>query len=211
MRSFKFQVSSFRFIMCCLLLVVGCFSCRQNYTPKPHTYYRIDFPDKEYRLYDSICPFTFEYPVYGTLLSDDRLTSEPCWLNIIFPKYKGIIHLTYKEINSDFDVFIEDNWNMIYSKIAQKADAVNEYPHDNSEMKIFGTLFDIKGNAASAVQFFVTDSVKNFLRGSLYFSAIPNYDSLAPAITFFREDINHLMNSIRWKEVKDKNKNGITD
>ena len=189
-----------------LLMVLACmlFSCQQNYSPKPHGYYRIDFPDKEYRLFDSICPFTFEYPVYGTLIPDNRPNSEPYWFNIHFPKYKGTIYLTYKKIDNDFDRFFEDNWKLIYANIAQKADAV--YPHEdaNPELKVYGTIYDIKGNAASSVQFFVTDSVTNFLRGSLYFWAKPNQDSLAPAITFFREDIIHLMESIRWKDVTDK-------
>jgi gliding motility-associated lipoprotein GldD len=190
-----------------LILLLACmllFSCQQNYVPKPHAYFRIDFPEKEYQMYDNICPFTFEYPVYGKLIPDTRPTSEPCWFNIDFPKYRGTIYLSYWKIDSNFDRFIEDDWRMIYGGIAQMADAVDPVGYENSENKVFGTLYDIKGNAASAVQFFVTDSVKNFLRGSLYFATRPNHDSLAPAISFFREDIDHLMKTIRWKEVKTK-------
>jgi gliding motility-associated lipoprotein GldD len=175
-------------------------SCQRNYTPKPHAYYRIDFPEKEYRLYDSICPFTFEYPVYGTVAPDTRPTSGPCWINIEFPKYGGTIYLTYLEIDSNFDQFVEDNWKMIFNKIAQKADAVDQRAYENPDLKVYGTIYDIRGNAASSVQFYVTDSVKNYLRGSLYFSTKPNQDSLAPVITFFREDIIHLMESIEWKQ-----------
>lgn len=178
------------------------FSCQQAYSPKPHAYYRIDFPERGYRQYDGGCPFTFEYPVYGILASDVRPTSGPCWMNIHFPKYKGTVHLTYLEINNNFDELIEDDWDMVYKKIAQKADAVDDYPYVGSEMNVFGMLHDIRGNAASQVMFFVTDSVKNYLRGSLYFSTRPNYDSLAPAIAFFREDIIHLMESVRWKDIK---------
>ena len=177
-------------------------SCQRHYTPKPHAYHRIDFPEKEYRMYDSICPFAFEYPVYGRLVPDTRPNSEPCWFDLRFPKYRGTIHLTYKKIDNDFDRFIEDNWIMIYSKIAQKADAVEPHEYFNPETKVYGTIYNIKGNAASSVQFYVTDSVKNFLRGSLYFTVKPNYDSLAPVVAFFREDINILVESLRWKEVK---------
>ena len=194
------------FIVYCLLLFVCCFSCRRTYTPKPNAYFRIDFPEKEYQIYDSICPFTFEYPVYGILAPDARPASGRCWLYINFPKYKGTINLTYHEINSDnnLDELIEDNWKMIFSIIAQKADAVDPQQYSDFEHNVFGTLYDIKGNAASAVQFFVTDSVKNYLRGSLYFYARPNYDSLAPAVAFFRKDIIHLMETIRWEDVKSK-------
>ena len=45
-------------------------------------------------------------------------------------------------------------------------------------------MYDLKGNTASSLQFFVTDSTRNFLRGSLYFNAEPNKDSLAPVMDF---------------------------
>jgi len=189
-----------------LLLLVMLFSCQPNYVPKPHAYYRIDFPEREYRLYDSVCPFTFEYPVYGRLAPDNRPTSEPCWFNIIFPGYKGTIHLTYKEIDHNFDRIIEGERTLLFKGAAPKADAIDEHPHVNHERNVYGMIYDIKGNAAFSVQFFVTDSVKNFLRGSLYFSTKPNQDSLAPVITFFREDIIHLMKTIQWKEENHKSK-----
>ena len=199
-------MSSFRFHVFWFLLLVGGYSCQRNYTPKPRAYYRIDFPEKEYRLYDSICPFTFEYPVYGTLVHDTRPTSEPCWMNINFPKYNGTINLTYIELNSHdmFDVIIEDDWKMIFSVIAQKADAVEQHQYYDPEMKVYGIISDIKGNAASAVQFYVTDSTKNYLRGSLYFAVRPNQDSLAPAVAFFREDMIRLIETVRWKNVHTK-------
>ncbi len=188
------------------IIALSVFSCGQSYAPKPHAYFRIDFPEKEYRLYDNSCPFTFEYPVYGTVVPDTRPTSEPCRFDIRFPEYKSTIYLTYHEIDRNFDVLIEDNRTMIYKKIAQKADAVNPREYADPEHGVYGTIYDIKGNAASAVQFFVTDSVKNYLRGSLYFYTRPNQDSLAPAVSFFREDIIHLMESIRWKDEKIKYK-----
>jgi len=125
-------------------------------------------------------------------------------MNIIFPKYRGTIHLTYKIIDNDFDRHIEVDWNIIFKGIAQKADAVDPRLYKNQKENVYGTIYDIKGNAASAIQFFVTDSTRNFLRGSLYFSTRPNQDSLAPVVAFFREDIIHLMESVRWKELKIK-------
>jgi gliding motility-associated lipoprotein GldD len=60
-------------------------------------------------------------------------------------------------------------------------------------------LYNIKGNTASSVQFYLTDSVNHFLRGSLYFDVKPNKDSLAPVINFIRGDIEHFMESFSWK------------
>jgi len=178
------------------------FSCQRNYAPKPQAYFRIDFPEREYRMYDNTCPFTFEYPVYATLVPDTRHGSKPCWFDIKFPGYKGTIHLTYLEINNSFDRLIEENWRMLYSGIAQRADGIDEKCIENHEAKTYSTIYEISGNAATHVLFYVTDSVKNFLRGSLYFTVRPNHDSLAPVVAFFREDIIHLIESVRWEEVK---------
>ena len=185
-----------------ILLVCTLFSCKQNYTPKPHGYFRIDFPDKEYQLCDSIYQFSFEYPVYGKLEPVAHSTYNSSLLNLQFPKYKGTIHLTYIKINNNLDQLIETEWKMVYSKIAQKADHVDDYVVEIPKRNVYGMIYDIKGNAASSALFFVTDSVTNFLRGSLYFYAKPNQDSLAPAIAFFREDIIHLVESIKWKDDK---------
>ena len=217
MNSFGFRVSGFGFnfvegfairvsgsIFYSLLMAAILCSCQRNYTPKPHAYFRIDFPEREYRTCDSIGMFSFEYPVYGTLTHVIRPSSDSCWLNIKFPRYKGTFHLTYKKIDSNFDRFVEDNQKMIYSKIAQRADAVDLYDYGFPETKVYGTIYYIRGNAASQVQFYATDSVRNFLRGSLYFYTKPNYDSLAPVVAFFREDMIHLIQSIRWKETIEK-------
>ena len=185
-------------------MLLSTFSCQQNHTPKPHAYFRIDFPEKEYRLFESACPFSFDYPTYATMVPDVRPSSEPCWFNIQFPEYKGTIYLTYRTIDKNFDEFVEDNFKMIYDKIAQKADAVDPHEYIDSERKVYGTIYDIRGNAASSVQFFVTDSIENFLRGSLYFSVKPNHDSLAPVVSFFREDIVRLMESVKWTNKNQK-------
>ena len=190
------RIKKIQQVMFCLLFV----SCQQNYTPKPHAYYRIDFPEREYRIYESGCPFTFEYPVYGTIIPLPGYHSEPCWLDVSFSKYKGTIHLTYKEIDNNFDQFFEDNWKMIFKGLSQKADAIDDRStYENHEQNVFGTLYLIGGNAASSTVFYATDSVRHFLRGALYFYVRPNHDSLAPVVNFFREDVIHLMETIRWK------------
>jgi len=81
-----------------------------------------------------------------------------------------------------------------------KADAINEISFSKPENKVYGILYDLKGNTATAVQFFLTDSLKHFLRGSLYFSAEPNSDSLAPVIEFFRDDIVHMIETLNWED-----------
>ena len=71
--------------------------------------------------------------------------------------------------------------------------------YEDKEKSVYGVLYEIKGNAASSVQFYATDSTKHFLRGALYFNTVPNKDSLAPAIQFVEEDIIHLIETLSWK------------
>ena len=181
-----------------LALVSLSSSCSENTIPKPRGYFRITFPEKEYTRYESDCPYTFEYPVYAKVVQDKEPNAEPCWINIDFPTMKGKIHVSYKSIKNNFDVIEEDSRNLAY-KHTIKADAINEKLYMKPEKKIYGIYYEIKGNAASSIQFFVTDSTEHFLRGSLYFNVTPNKDSLAPVIDFISVDIQHLMETFEWK------------
>ena len=188
-----------------LFLFLGSvYSCKDVEVPKPRGYFRIDLPKKEYRTYDknssetTHTPFTFEYPVYGNLTFEKDNGDDNGWFNIEFPSYKAKIYLTYKEINGDFDKLMEQTYTMNVKNHITKADAINEIIINNENAKVYGVLYDLKGNTASAVQFYITDSIYNYLRGSLYFSAEPNADSLLPVINFFREDIVHLIETLKW-------------
>lgn len=101
-------------------------------------------------------------------------------------------------MSKDVNHYLEDARTMVY-KHTVKADAINEKAFINKEKKVYGVLYDIKGNAASSVQFYLTDSVTHFLRGALYFNAEPNKDSLAPAIKFIHQDIERLIETFQWK------------
>jgi gliding motility-associated lipoprotein GldD len=192
------RIPKFKYL---LLLTMVCllYSCRERAVPKPSGYFRIDLPSKEYRLYDTVCPFVFEYPVYGNISYVVGRNSEPCWFNLEFPRYKASIYFSYKTVNQNLDSLLKDSYDFAYSH-SIKADAITELPWQNIENKVYGILYDIKGNTASSIQFFLTDSINNFLRGALYFSAEPKADSLAPVIQFFREDIIHLVETFKWKK-----------
>ncbi|MBN2213813.1 MAG: gliding motility lipoprotein GldD [Bacteroidales bacterium] len=179
-----------------LLLVA--ISCKHNYAPKPRGYFRIDFPEKEYTYYYSDCNYMFEYPVYGKISEIDISSSEPCWINIEFPQFKGKIHITYKKMKDNLASYSEDIRTIAYKHIV-KADDIIEIPVRIPEKKVFGIIYEIKGNTASSLNFYLTDSTENFISGALYFNTIPNKDSLAPVISFLKTDIEHLIETLEWK------------
>ena len=188
-----------------LVSLSAAYSCREVTIPRPKGYFRIDLPERNYIIFDqktsktSEMPFSFEYPAYGNLSLQSENVDEPGWFNIEFPAYKSEIYFTYKNVEDNFDVLMEQTYKMNVKNHIMKADAINEKIFNNPENKVYGILYDLKGNTASAVQFYVTDSVNHYLRGSLYFLVEPNADSLAPVIEFFREDIIHLIETLKWE------------
>jgi gliding motility-associated lipoprotein GldD len=181
--------------------------CREPVVPKPKGYFRIDLPVKEYRLANMTSsgldmPLSFEYPVYGRISKDQKQNSDPGWFNIEFPEFRAKIYLTYKSIHNNLPDLIEQTYTMNVKNHINKADAIEEQVIDNNANKVYGILYDLKGNTATALQFYVTDSTRNYLRGSLYFNAEPNPDSLAPVINFFRTDIVHLLETLKWEDTK---------
>jgi gliding motility-associated lipoprotein GldD len=181
-------------------------SCRDMPVPKPRGYFRIDLPSRDYILFNkeeaaiASLPFTFEYPSYGKVSFKARELTQPGWFDIDFPFYNARIYLTYKNVNNNLAGLMEESYRMDVKNHITKADAIDEQIIINPDHKVYGILYDLKGSTATAVQFFVTDSTKHFLRGSLYFSAEPNPDSLAPVINFFREDMIHLVETLNWIE-----------
>lgn len=179
------------------------FSCDNDddkiYSPKPRGFFRIDFPEKKYRLFDTSCSYRFEIPIYATIGSDKHKNAEPCWYNIEFPKFGATIHLSYKSINNNLNTFVEDSRNFAV-RHQIKATGLDESVVIRDSAKVYGLVYDITGNTASSVQFYLTDSTHHFLRGALYFNTVPNIDSLKMVIDFIREDIIHLVKTCNWKE-----------
>ena len=167
-------------------------------TPKPRAYFRINFPEKKYQLYDSTCPFKFEYPVYMKIKYVENYENEPCWINVEFPQFKCNIHLTYKRIDKNFNNLTEDIRSLVY-KHTIKADDIIENLIKYPEKKVYGMSYDIKGNTATSLIFYLTDSTNNFLAASLYFNAQPNIDSIGPVLEFIKKDINHFIETFSWK------------
>ena len=184
------------------LLAVGFLcACSNDYTPKPRGYFRIDLPTKSYKSFDSTgFPYSFDYPGYASVLPDKGRVTEPYWVNMVVPNLKATIYLSYKSLKGEkLSALLEDSHMLLY-KQSVKAESIEESEISIPERKIYGLLFDVGGNAASPVQFYITDSTNHFLRGALYFYASPNKDSLAPVVSFMREDILKMIDSFHWKK-----------
>ena len=208
----KFRVSDFRLeisnkICIISLILLSCIllpSCGddddETIAPKPRAYFRLTFPEKNYVTYSAACPFSFDIPSYSKMTNDKSSRAQPCWLNLEFPSLNGKLHLTYHEVNGNIDDFLQETYELA-SKHQIKASGIEEKLVSKDSLKVYGLIYEIGGNAASSIQFFLTDSTKHFIRGALYFNAAPNTDSISPVVDFVRKDIYHLIETFKWKDA----------
>ena len=199
-------------------------SCNSEYSSKKAGYYNLDFPAHAYKDFTQASfPYTFSYPIYGDIVRDstyfDQGDEDAYWINIDFPAYNARIFLSYKRIGGKalykvqqpdgtyrdslgtnyFDNLVSDAFQLTAkNEVVASSRTDSVFTTANG---ISGVYFKVGGNAATARQFFLTDTTKNFLRGALYFSATPNADSLKPAVQFFEKDLQHFINTFQWKDI----------
>lgn len=198
-------------------------SCNSDYTSKKPGYFHIELPEHAYTKFDLPgFPYTFEYPVYAVTVRDstyfDSTPENDYWVNIDFPQFDARIFLSYKIIGgrafykvkgsdgkykdsigiNEFDRMVNDAFNLTIKNEAVATridDSLFRTPNN-----ITGVYFKVGGNAATATQFFVSDTTRHFLRGALYFNATPKADSIRPVQQFLEADIRHMINTFRWKD-----------
>ncbi len=180
-----------------VLSLVFITACKQNYVPKPKGYYRITLPTSvTYQSIKQQYPYIFEISDCAKI---KELQSEEKseWANIVYPKYKATIHLSYEKVDENLPDLINEAHKLAF-KHTVKADAIEQKIFYYPENSTAGVIYQLKGNTASPYQFFATDSTNNFLRGALYFETRPNRDSLMPVIDFIEEDVYHLIETLKW-------------
>jgi gliding motility-associated lipoprotein GldD len=206
-------------VLCTLYTVL--LSCNSTYTSKKKGYFKADFPERKYVSFNQEgFPYSFEYPAYANIIKDstyfDSNPENPYWINIDFPTLGGRIFLSYKIIGGKavykvkqagggykdsfavnrFDNMVNDAYNLTNKNQAITSSIKDSVMHTSNG--ITGIFFKVGGNAATAKQFFLSDSTKNFIRGALYFDVTPNADSLRPVQDFLQKDIDHIINTFRW-------------
>ena len=198
-------------------------ACNSTYSSKKKGYFVIDFPEKNYQVFDEPgFPYSFEYPTYASIIKDsnsffDNNPENIYWRNIDFNQFNAKIFLSYKAIGGKalykikqpngtykdslgtnvYDRMIADAFRLT-NKNEEKATGKQD-SNFSTAINVAGMLFKLKGDVATQRQFFMTDTSKNFIRGALYFYASPNADSLQPVVNFLQKDIDHLINTFKWK------------
>jgi len=172
--------------------------------PKPRLYPKVNFPEKTYQEFDAAyCNFKFEYPQYADIVQDTLFFGEapqnPCWFDIVIKELNGKIHCSYFPISkpADLERYVNDAFKFS-SKHNDKADFRDELvitkPNDVS-----GILFEMGGEVATPVHFFLTDSISHYFRASMYFYSSANPDSMDIVHEFVKEDIAKMIETFEWE------------
>ncbi len=184
-----------------LFMVLAIWSCEQTYTPKQKGYNRLDLPEHSYKALPDSLPYQFQISTSAKILRDSSYIAERYWIDIYYPNIVGNVQLTYKSLNHNEELLKElvNDAYKLTSKHQIKAYAINETIVLTPSGKT-AVVAELEGEVPSQLQFFITDSTENFLRGALYFRTSTKNDSLAPAIEYIKMDIIHLLNTLEWKE-----------
>ena len=175
------------------ILFVSLMACKKDTFPKPSGYLNLEYPEAEYVHFKNQCPFEFDMNYQAVIKGGKQ-----CDFTITYPKMKATIYLTYKPVQNNINELLKDAQKLTYEHVI-KADDILEQPYRNPSKKVYGMFYRVNGNAATNSQFYVTDSVKNFITGSVYFYAKPNFDSVMPASSYVQNDMQRLMETIQWK------------
>lgn len=191
-----------------VLLTIFFTNCQgPDFTPKPRAYPKVNYPERSYATFDkNYCSFSFEYPEYTQVQKDSLFFNEapldPCWFDLYYPGFDARIYFTYYAVGQEksfeelkTDAFELADWHN------KKANYIDEYRIERPEDRVYGFAFNIDGPAASPFQFYLTDSLRHFVRGSVYFNTQTQTDSLAPLIKFVKEDALKVIETLEWEEV----------
>ena len=181
-------------ILAALLLLS---SCGEDAQPKPKAFLALEYPEAEYELVDVGCPYVFEMNRLARITRSE--SNHPCWKNIRYEFMEGEIFITYQPVDDNLDSLLMDAQKLPLQHTI-KADAIEGDIYTNELHDTYGMFYEVAGDAASQAQFYITDSINHFLTGSVYFNARPNFDSILPAAAYLKQDIRHLMETVRWKQ-----------
>lgn len=176
-----------------VLMFTAFLSCEENVLPKPKALLRLEYARPTMAKAETD-EFKFQYNQSARFKKRNSTS-----LMLEYPEMKAAVFISYKKVEGNLKQLITDAERLSYEH-AVKADDIRARIYENSEDKVFGTFFEVVGDAASQAQFYVTDSTAHFITGSLYFSVKPNYDSIYPAAVYLQNDIGHIMETLRWKD-----------
>tara|TARA_X000001036_G_C20463960_1_gene718666 strand:- start:15 stop:599 length:585 start_codon:yes stop_codon:yes gene_type:complete len=179
------------------IIISLAFSCNDYDLPKQKAFLRIEFKEPQYTKYKDINSLTdFYYNSSGAKINSNDFKN----FSLLYADLNLSVDLSINSINSIND--LKNNlldFSLILDTHSKKSNGVFLREYEDENKMVFGKLYEIKGNVASPIQFYLTDSISNFISGSLNLKSKSKYDSIYPSIQYVKNDILVLFESINWK------------
>ena len=174
-------------------------SCRE-YMPKPRGYFRIEPPKAVYSVLSvGNLPYSFECP---QMVNVDTVTNQEYGaLTLFYPALNASLYCGYVQVNTPTELAQSMDEAISLLTRQHKVTSVEEKRYENPDRKIYGSLYILKGDCVSPLQFVLTDHVGQLFRGALYYNFQPSADSIAPVTDYLLKDVMHLMESFQWKNI----------
>ena len=172
-------------------------TCSDSNLPKQTAFLRIDFPEPKYLAFkETNHLFDFYYNASAVEIK----TKNSKQLSLLYPKINFSIDLSIQKLNKPKD--LEDNFSDFYLLLdthSKKSNGVFVREYEDLNKRIFSQIYEISGGVASPIQFYITDSTSNFIKGSLNLNFKSNYDSIFPSIQYVKKDVLILVESLNWR------------
>jgi len=176
-----------------LLMVFIIASCsNEPIYPRPKAFLYLSYQKAQYSLFENDY-YTLPVPTKAQILNKTSKSIE-----LFYPELNASVYINYTPVTLSLEEMVRGIEKKL-SEHQKNATAIVAYPYEEVRDSKVGVLYEIKGNAASAAQFYVTDKKRHFLNGALYFNIKPNYDSIYPAAQYIIKDLREMISKVSWK------------
>ena len=175
------------------------FSCENNFNlPKPDAYLRIEFNEPKYLNYEDLNS-QIDFYYNSSSSSINQISSKS--INLNYENLGMSLDLSFNKLSSENEVinYITD-FNLLLDTHTKRSNGFLVKEFENVEYSTFGKIYEFKGDVASPIQFFITDSLNNFIQGAVNKEISSKYDSIYPSIQYIKNDILVLFESINFNK-----------
>ena len=186
-------------IICSLYFLFTFFACENNSSlPKQDAYLRIEFNEPNYLIHKSQnSKINFLYNASSSSIESISART----INLDYNKLGMSLDLSFDKLNDETELinYLRD-FNLLLDAHTKRSNGFLIKEFENRNYSTYGKLYEFRGGVASPIQFFLTDSINNFIHGSLNMTVKSKYDSIYPSVQYIKNDILVFFESINLKK-----------
>ena len=186
-------------IICSLYFLFTFFSCENNSSlPKQDAYLRIEFNKPNYLTHKSQnSKINFFYNASSSSLNYISART----INLDYKKLGMSLDLSFDKLNDETELtnYLRD-FNLLLDAHTKRSNGFLIKEFENRNYSTYGKLYEFRGDVASPIQFFLTDSINNFIHGSVNMTVKSKYDLIYPSVQYIKNDILVFFESINLKK-----------